>query len=171
MQCPEKLSRASRLSIKDCDMKKYYLVGIIFFVCLFSISESRSEIALTQEQGQKAAKIDSLIKFYHEQGVFSGVVLVAQAGKVIYQEGFGYANVDTKERLEPKSVFRLASLSKQFTAMCIMILQERGKLDYDDDIQKYLPDSEPSTLISPLSEPLTSISKLPIEAQAPEFIF
>jgi CubicO group peptidase (beta-lactamase class C family) len=121
-------------------MKKYYVIGIIFLVCVFSISEGRSEIALTQEQEQKAAKIDSLIKFYYEQGVFSGSVLVAEAGKIIYQEGIGYANVDTKEKLQPKSVFRLASLSKQFTAMCIMILKERGKLDYDDDIQKYLPE-------------------------------
>jgi len=121
-------------------MNKYYVIGIIFLACVFGISEGRSEIALTQEQEQKAAKIDSLIRFYHEQGVFSGTVLVAESGKVIYQEGFGYANVDTKERLEPKSVFRLASLSKQFTAMCIMILDEQGKLNYDDDLQKYIPE-------------------------------
>ena len=80
-------------------MKKYYAIGIIFLACLFSISEGRSETVLTREQEQKAAKIDSLTKFYHEQGVFSGTVLVAEAGKVIYQNGFGYANVDTKERL------------------------------------------------------------------------
>ena len=123
-------------------MTKYYVIGIIFLACVFSIPEGRSEIALTQEQEQKAAKIDSLLKFYHEQGVFSGTVLVAEAGKVIYQEGFGYANVDTKEKLEPKSVFRLASVSKQFTAMCIMILEEQGKLDYDDDIRKYLPEAK-----------------------------
>ena len=116
-------------------MTKYYLIGIIFLTWVFSISEGRSEIALTQEQEQKAAKINSLIEFYYEQGIFSGTVLVAEAGKVIYQKGFGYANVDTKERLEPKSVFRLASLSKQFTAMCIMILEEQGKLNYDDNLQ------------------------------------
>jgi CubicO group peptidase (beta-lactamase class C family) len=121
-------------------MTKYYVIGIIFFACVFSISEGRSEIALTQEQEQKAAKIDSLIEFYYEQGVFSGTVLVAEAGKVIYQKGFGYANVDTKDRLEPKSVFRLGSLSKQFTAMCIMILEEQGKLNYDDNLQKYIPE-------------------------------
>lgn len=119
-------------------MIKYYLIGIIFLTCVFSISEGRSEIALTQEQEQKAAKINSLIEFYYEQGIFSGTVLVAEAGKVIYQKGFGYANLDTKERLEPKSVFRLASLSKQFTAMCIMILEEQGKLNYDDNLQKYI---------------------------------
>ncbi len=105
-----------------------------------NITTPNIEIALTHEQEQKAAKIDSLIEFYNEQGVFSGTVLVAEAGKVIYQKGSGYANVDTKERLEPKSVFRLASLSKQFTAMCIMILEEQGKLNYDDDLRKYLPE-------------------------------
>ena len=104
-------------------MRKYYAIGVVFLVCVFSISEGRSEISLTQEQEQKVAKIDSLTRFYHEQGVFSGTVLVAEAGKVIYKDGFGYANVETNEKLEPKSVFRLASLSKQFTAMCIMILE------------------------------------------------
>jgi N-acyl-D-amino-acid deacylase len=121
-------------------MKKYYLIGFIFLSCFFSILESSSEIILTQEQKQKVAKIDSLLNFYHEQGILNGTVLVAEAGKVIYQKGFGYANMDTKETLEPKSVFRLASVSKQFTAMCIMMLEERNKLNYDDDFQKYLPE-------------------------------
>ncbi len=122
------------------DMMRYYLIGIIFLLCFFSISESRSEIILTQEQKQKVAKIDSVLNFYHEQGILNGTVLVAEAGKVIYQKGFGYANMDTKEKLEPKSVFRLASVSKQFTAMCIMMLEEQNKLNYDDDFQKYLPE-------------------------------
>ncbi len=122
------------------DMMRYYLIGIIFLSCFFSISESRSEIILTQEQKQKVAKIDSVLNFYHEQGILNGTVLVAEAGKVIYQKGFGYANMDTKEKLDPKSVFRLASVSKQFTAMCIMMLEEQSKLNYDDNFQKYIPE-------------------------------
>lgn len=121
-------------------MKTYYLIGIIFLSCFFCNSERKSEIILTQEQKQKVAKIDSLLNFYHEQGILNGTVLVAEAGKVIYQKGFGYANMDTKDPLKPKSVFRLASVSKQFTAMCIMMLAEQGKLNYDDDFQKYLPE-------------------------------
>jgi CubicO group peptidase (beta-lactamase class C family) len=112
----------------------------VFLSCFFTISEGNSEIVLTQEQEKKVAKIDSVLNFYHEQGILNGTVLVAEAGKVIYQKGFGYANMDTKDRLEPKSVFRLASVSKQFTAMCIMMLEEQGKLDYDDNFQKYLPE-------------------------------
>jgi len=121
-------------------MKTYFLIGSIFLSCFFCNSERKSEIILTQEQKQKVAKIDSLLNFYHEQGILNGTVLVAEAGKVIYQKGFGYANMDTKETLEPKSVFRLASVSKQFTAMCIMMLEEQNKLNYDDDFQKYLPE-------------------------------
>jgi len=121
-------------------MKKYYLIVLIFLSCFFSISESSSEIILTQEQKKKVAKIDSLLNFYHEQGILNGTVLVEEAGKVIYQKGFGYANMDTKETLEPKSVFRLASLSKQFTAMCIMMLEEQGKLSYDDSLQRHIPE-------------------------------
>jgi N-acyl-D-amino-acid deacylase len=129
-----------RVNMMSNYMKTYYLIGIIFLSCFFCNPESKSEIISTQEQKQKVAKIDSLLNFYHEQGILNGTVLVAEAGEVIYQKGFGSANMDTKETLEPKSVFRLASVSKQFTAMCIMMLAEQGKLNYDDDFQKYLPE-------------------------------
>jgi CubicO group peptidase (beta-lactamase class C family) len=119
-------------------MKAYYLIGIIFLSCFFCNSERKAEIILTQEQKQKVAKIDSVLNYYHELGILNGTVLVAEAGKVIYQKGFGYTNMDTKDPLKPKSNFRLASVSKQFTAMCIMMLAEQGKLSYDDDFQKYI---------------------------------
>lgn len=116
------------------------MIGIIFLLCSCSTLEKKSEIILTQEQEQKVAKIDSVLNFYHEQGILNGSVLVAEAGKVIYRKAFGYANMETKDTLILGSNFRIASVSKQFTAMCIMILEERGKLDYDDDFQKYLPE-------------------------------
>ena len=121
-------------------MKTCSLIGIIFLSCFFCNSERQSEFILTQEQKQKVAKIDSVLNYYHELGILNGNVLVAEAGKVIYQKGFGYANMDAKDPLKPKSNFRLASVSKQFTAMCIMMLKEQGKLDYDDNFQKYIPE-------------------------------
>jgi CubicO group peptidase (beta-lactamase class C family) len=71
---------------------------------------------------------------------FNGNVLVADKGQIIYQKSFGYADYDTKQLLNDNSVFELASVSKQFTAMCIMILKEKGKLDYSDNIRKYIPE-------------------------------
>jgi len=69
---------------------------------------------------------------------FSGVVLVADKGNPIYHKAFGYANLETKQNLDTASIFELASVSKQFTAMLIAMLKAEGKLNYDDQIEKYL---------------------------------
>ena len=70
---------------------------------------------------------------------FNGAILVAEKGKPIYQQSLGYADYNTKRMLNDSSVFELASVSKQFTAMGIMILKEKGLLGYEDNIRKYFP--------------------------------
>lgn len=84
------------------------------------------------------AKLDKLMSNYYKKD-FNGVVLVAQDGKIIYEKANGYADFKTKKNLTNDSVFNLASVSKQFTAMAIMMLKERGKLNYNDPITKFLP--------------------------------
>lgn len=88
----------------------------------------------------KVQKIDELMRTYFENGLFNGAVLVSENGKVIYNKCFGIADPETKENIQLDSQFRLASVTKQFTAMAVMILHERGKLNFDDDIKKYLPE-------------------------------
>jgi CubicO group peptidase (beta-lactamase class C family) len=68
------------------------------------------------------------------------VVTVLRDGQVIYQGEFGNADVEAKTPLKPDAVFDLASCSKQFTAMAVMILAERGKLSFDDELRKHLPE-------------------------------
>jgi CubicO group peptidase (beta-lactamase class C family) len=85
-------------------------------------------------------KIDSLLNSLYSKEKINGNVLIAEKGKVIYSHSFGLANETTKEKLNENSIFELASCSKQFTAMGIMILKEKGKLNLDDDITKYLPE-------------------------------
>ncbi|GAB3735917.1 serine hydrolase domain-containing protein [Spirosoma lituiforme] len=70
---------------------------------------------------------------------FSGVVLIAEKGKPVYEKAFGYKRFDTKDPITTSSVFELASVSKQFTAMAIMMLKQAGKLGYDDPVEKYIP--------------------------------
>lgn len=67
-----------------------------------------------------------------------GVVLVLRKGEPVYQKARGLADLKAGTPLEPGSVFDLASLSKPFTALAILILEERGKLSLEDDIRKYL---------------------------------
>jgi CubicO group peptidase (beta-lactamase class C family) len=86
------------------------------------------------------ASIDSVMNSAVDTARFNGNVLVARNGKVIYQKSFGLRNFDTEESLNDSSLFELASVSKQFTAMGIMMLKQQGKLNYDDDVRKYIPE-------------------------------
>jgi CubicO group peptidase (beta-lactamase class C family) len=75
----------------------------------------------------------------HDYFRFNGNILVAKGGNIIYQQALGYADFNSKRPLNDSSVFELASVSKQFTAMGIMICKERGLLSYDDNIKKFFP--------------------------------
>ncbi|MCA6406726.1 MAG: serine hydrolase, partial [Cytophagales bacterium] len=89
----------------------------------------------TQPANLFSATADSLMSTFPD---FSGVVLLAKGGRPIYHRAFGYQNFETKEKVDTASVFELASVSKQFTAMIVMQLKEENKLNFDDPIEKYL---------------------------------
>ena len=72
--------------------------------------------------------------------MFNGNVLVADKGKIILEKSYGLANEETKQNLNNETIFELASVSKQFTAMGIVLLEKQGKLKYDDNISKYIPE-------------------------------
>lgn len=94
---------------------------------------------------QKAAKIDVLVGQYVANSQFNGTVLVAEKGQVIFKKGYGMANREWKIANTPDTKFRLGSITKQFTAMLIMQLVERGKLKVDGKITDYLPDYPKAT--------------------------
>ncbi|HSK12364.1 MAG TPA: serine hydrolase domain-containing protein [Phnomibacter sp.] len=86
--------------------------------------------------GQKQELKDAFDKAKHSG--FSGVVLVAEKGRPVVFECTGYRNFETGIELKRADIFELASISKQFTAMIIMMLQEKGELNYDDTISKFV---------------------------------
>ena len=79
--------------------------------------------------------IDNLMRTYHQYGLFNGSVLVAEKGRVILKKGYGLANLEHRIPITPKTVFDIASVSKQFTSMGIVLLHLRGELNIDDDIR------------------------------------
>ncbi|WP_052143778.1 serine hydrolase [Wocania ichthyoenteri] len=85
-------------------------------------------------------KIDSIFSNLYSTNKFNGNILIAEKGNIIYKKSFGLANEDSKEKLNENSIFELASSTKPFTAMAIMILKEQGKLKIDDKITKHLPE-------------------------------
>jgi CubicO group peptidase (beta-lactamase class C family) len=86
------------------------------------------------------ASIDSVMNSVVDTARFNGNVLVARNGEIVYQKSFGASNFYTSEMLNDSSVFELASVSKAFTAMAIMMLKEKGKLSYEDDVRRYIPE-------------------------------
>ncbi len=107
-------------------MMKYCL--FLFFIPLFSLAQP---VPSLREEKQ----FDSL---FDAQKFFSGVVLIAEPGKPIYHKAFGYREFANQSLLQTSDIFEMASVSKQFTAMIIMMLKEKGKLSYDDLAEKYL---------------------------------
>ena len=67
-------------------------------------------------------------------------VLVSIDGQVLLRKGYGKANLELDVSVEPHMVFRLGSITKQFTAVCVLMLMEQGLLDLQDEITRYLPD-------------------------------
>lgn len=106
-------------------MKKYLLAGCLF-LCL-----------LVHAQEQEYSAIDAVLTAAADQRM-SAVVLIADKGKVRYEKAFGYRDFAGQIPLQRTDVFELASVSKQFTAMVIMMLHEKGLLQYDDLAEKYL---------------------------------
>ncbi len=87
----------------------------------------------------KAAALRKLCHATAESGLFSGAVLVADRGEIIYQEGFGMANREWNIANTTDTKFRLASVSKQFCSMLVMQLVQEGSVKLDDTITDYLP--------------------------------
>ncbi len=90
----------------------------------------------------KVDKIKALIKDYiNEAEVAPGIsIALMKKGKCIFKESYGYANLENKIKINSKSNFYLASVSKSFTAAAIMLLSEEGKLDVNEKISKYFLD-------------------------------
>jgi len=92
-------------------------------------------------EGQSiSGKIDTLVQTYYENGVFNGAVLVAKKGEILYKKAFGYADREWGIPNTPDTKFRIASVSKPFTALLVLQLAEQGKINLNGKITDYFPD-------------------------------
>ena len=85
-------------------------------------------------------RLDELYETFFQKDGVGCAVLIAQNGKVLYEKAFGMADLENSTPASIDSVFRIGSITKQFTAVAILQLQEQGKLDLSDEIQKYVAD-------------------------------
>lgn len=113
-------------------MKKYLCFLVILNV---SIAKCGETLPVTGTENLALKAFDDLMLSFMEQHKVPGAtVAVTRGEKLVYARGFGYADVDKKEAVQPGSLFRVASVSKPFTAVAILQLVEQGKLKLDDKI-------------------------------------
>ncbi len=91
-------------------------------------------------QQSKSEKIDSLMTALYNRGQFTGSILIADNGKVVYEKAFGMADREKNIPFTLNTQEYIGSISKQFTAMGIMILKDRQKLNYNQSIRDFFPE-------------------------------
>ncbi|MDM5180581.1 serine hydrolase [Massilia sp. DJPM01] len=87
-----------------------------------------------------AASIDATIVPFYKADEPGATVIVTLDGKTVFRQAYGMANITKQEPMTPEATLRLGSISKQFTAVCILMLLEEGKLCLSDEIMRFLPD-------------------------------
>jgi len=109
----------------------FYLLFIIC-VCHYSAAQSPKSVTIS--------KIEKKLKPF-ETNVDPGLsLLVVKNGAIVYSKNTGLANLENRNAISEQTVFRVASLSKQFTAACILILEEKGLLSLEDPLDQYFPE-------------------------------
>lgn len=107
-------------------MLKFLMAGLLFMA--------------TSAVAQLRERLDSLMQATTQTDQPGAALLVIANNKIVYQKGYGLANVATKATITPETNFRMASVSKQFTAMGILLLEKAGKLSLNDPLLKFFPD-------------------------------
>jgi CubicO group peptidase (beta-lactamase class C family) len=97
-------------------------------------------LSLSAAADDKTDKVDRLFETWDSTISPGASLAIIHNGEIIYERGYGMANLEQNVPITPETVFRIGSTSKQFTAACIAILSLQGKLSLDDDIRKYIPE-------------------------------
>lgn len=114
-------------------------VSVIILILLMG-SISTAARSMRPTDGDAAKAIDELLNKTFKADEPGAAVIVVREGNVILRKGYGLASLELGVPIQPNMVFRLGSITKQFTASAILMLVERGKLSVSDEITKYLPD-------------------------------
>ncbi|MEO1626745.1 MAG: serine hydrolase domain-containing protein, partial [Bacteroidota bacterium] len=137
----------------------------LLMCCLMSVSvQAQQNSSPFTDQFQKL-----LEKKFDADGP-GAAVLVAKNGEVIFRSSIGKANIELGVSIEPDHVFRIGSITKQFTAVAILMLMEEGKLALDDELTRFLPDYPTKGKSIDVAQLLTHTSGIPSYTSMPGFL-
>ena len=112
-------------------MKQIFIQSFVFYIAIHVLSAQMSDPI--------EKRIDSLFSKYNDETVGVSVAVVKN-GEVVLKKGYGMANLEYEIPNSPKTIFHVASVSKQFTSFAIFLLEKEGKIKFDDDVRKYIPE-------------------------------
>ncbi len=113
------------------------LCGLVLLLTTFGLGQNTAKLPTDNEIIEK---VETYMKATEKVDGFSGSILIARNGQPVVHKGYGMANIELNVPNKPETVFRLGSVTKQFTGMAITMLQERGKLSVNDPLCKYFAD-------------------------------
>ncbi|WP_035348731.1 serine hydrolase [Edaphobacter aggregans] len=120
-------------------------------------------------QTNPTPRMQQIIASYAGEKTFMGTVLVVKDGHTLIDQGYGSADLEWSIPNSPTTRFRLGSITKQFTAAGILLLQERGKLNIDDPVSKYMPDAPAAWSKITIYNVLTHTSGIPSFTGFPDY--
>ena len=148
-------------------------IAFLLFFCLLAFvpapAQQTTPPARDTAAADIAAKMDEYLTAHARQGRFSGSVLVARDGQPVFSRGYGMANLEHDVPNTAQTKHRLGSLTKQFTAMAVMMLQERGRLSVSDSICRHLADCPTAWQPITIHHLLTHTSGIPSYTNFPDF--
>jgi CubicO group peptidase (beta-lactamase class C family) len=123
----------------------------------------------TLDPEDPASKIDKTLKFLTEKESFTGAVLVTRNGEILFSKGYGLADRDKNLPNTPQTKYRLGSITKQITAMAILMLQAQNKLNVQDPICRYIPECPAMWQDITIHHLLTQTSGIPDFTDFPDY--
>lgn len=111
-----------------------------FFVLALGLAGSAATSPSQAQGDELSARVDKLFTAWDTKDSPGCALAVIKDGQIVYQRGYGMADLEHDIPITPASVFYVGSVSKQFTAFAVALLAERGKLSLDDDVRKYIPE-------------------------------
>jgi CubicO group peptidase (beta-lactamase class C family) len=146
-----------------------YTLKILILIALYLLINSNvafNQPAFTKQTGNE---LDKLLSEQFKKGETGCAAIVAQKGKIVYKKAFGMANLELNVPMNSDMVFRIGSMTKQFTAIAILQLMEIGKLDLHDTITKFITDYPNKGHTITIENLLTHTSGIKSYTSDPEF--
>ena len=169
------------ITLNTQTMKRTYLFLIGFLLVVSPAAASNSAVisatvpgnlpaVSTAVSGDLGHRLDSMMNLFHGHNNFSGTVLVAQNGELLFSKGYGHASIEHGIPNGQTTKFRIASITKQFTSMLVMQMVSEGHMRLEDPIRRYIQDyPAPQGDIVTIHHLLSHTSGFPHYAGIPDF--